>query len=195
MTAFWSLSLLGLILNSQETTALPISGKRSTVTGFKTFPSRRDNCKQVCWGGLSVLRLHNLKKHPGKQLPGPSGLGWSCTRQVFFRVWAQMSSHLPIPPCGPKLSQDGKRKPIGTVSLEKLLSCGSVKSDTEAQTQGKKKILICSYATLGCKSVPILNPLWILLSFPFSPAHWGELAALVKILLPCLAPIHQKVKP
>lgn len=78
-----------------------------------------------------------------------------------------MSSHLPTPPCGPKLSQDGKRKPFRRVSSEKLLSHRSVKSDTEVQTQDKKKILICSYAdgTLVCKLVPI-----ILLLLPFSPA-------------------------
>ena len=167
------MSLLGLILNSQETTALPISGKQSAVTGFKTFQSRRGHCKHVCWGGLSIFQLHNLNKHPGTQLPGPSGLGWSCTRQVFF---FELDPKCPLtsPPHHVALNchKMGKESPFRRVSSEKLLSHRSVKSDTEAQTQDKRKILICSYAdaTLACKLVPILNSALILLSFPFSPA-------------------------
>lgn len=48
--AFRSLSLLGFMLNSQETTVLPISGKRSTVAGSETFQSKTD--RQVPKGTL-----------------------------------------------------------------------------------------------------------------------------------------------
>ena len=190
------MSFLRLFLNSQKITALPISGKKSTVTGFKTFQSMRGHCKHVCWGGLSILQLHNLNKHPGTQLLGPSGLGWSCTRQVFF---LELDPKCPLtsPPRHVALNchKMGKGSLSGGFHQKKLLSHRSVKSDTEAQTQDKKKILICSYAdaTLVCKLVPILNSALILLSLLFSPAGWGELAAWVKVL--CLVPIHQKIKP
>lgn len=49
--AFRSLSLLGFMLNSQETTVLPISGKRSTVAGSETFQSRRQTSAERHTGG------------------------------------------------------------------------------------------------------------------------------------------------
>lgn len=86
MTAFRSLSLLGLILNSQETTALPVSGKSSTIAGSKTFQSRRDKYRQVMWGEDLTFVTSQPEETPRNTATQAKWLRWELHEASVFRV-------------------------------------------------------------------------------------------------------------